>query len=135
MLVARDDAGHLYVASSVSAGATVALSEPSSQDLSGFVELLKRDAPALPPGFVEPTPSPFHSSRAWMAYAMRGPTTTDFASNLMERQIARWCTELPKKQGLAPRSYVAVVRENPGVETGVSSTSDQLSLHLLNGNF
>jgi hypothetical protein len=135
MIVVSDDAGRLYVARSVAAGATTALSEPSADDLKGFVELLRRNAPALPAGFVEPTPSAFGGPRAFMAYAMRGPMTTDFASNLMERRIARWCAELPRKKGLTPRSYVAVVRENPGVETGVSSTSDQLSLHLLNGNF
>jgi hypothetical protein len=135
MLVACDDAGHLYVGRSVNAGATVALSAPSTDDLQGFVELLKRNAPALPAGFVEPTPSPFHSTRAWMAFTMRGSTTSEFSSNLMERQISRWSTELPKKQGLARRSYVAVVRDNPGVETGVSSTTDQLSLHVLNGYF
>ncbi len=56
-------------------------------------------------------------------------------SNLMERRIAQWSMQLPQTKGLAPRSYVAVVRENPGVETGVSSTSDEMSLHLLNGYF
>jgi hypothetical protein len=135
MIVVADDAGRLYLARSVAAGATTALSQPSAEDLKEFVELLKRNAPALPAGFVEPTPSAFGGPRAFMAYAMRGPMTTDFASNLMERRIARWCTELPHKKGLPPRSYVAVVRENPGVETGVSSTTDQLSLHLLNGSF
>jgi hypothetical protein len=135
MVVAADEAGHLYVGRSVAAGATIALSEPSSDDLTQFVQLLRRNAPGLPAGFVEPTPSVFRGGRAWMAFAMRGPTTTDFASNLMERRIARWCSELPKKKGLAARSYVAVVRENPGVETGVASTTDELSLHLLNGYF
>jgi len=135
MLVVTDDAGRLYLARSVAAGATIALSEPSADDLKGFVELLKRNAPAVPAGFVEPTPSAFGGPRAYMTYAMRGSMATEFASNLMERRIARWSTELPHKKGLAPRSYVAVVRENPGVETGVSSTTDQLSLHLLNGYF
>jgi hypothetical protein len=135
MLVVADDAGHLYVARSVAAGATAALAEPTADDLKQYGELLRRNAPALPPGFVEPTPSAFGGGRAWMTYAMRGSMTTDFVSNLMERRIERWSRDLPQKKGLAPRSYVAVVRENPGVETGVSSTSDQLSLHLLNGYF
>jgi hypothetical protein len=135
MLVVTDDAGRLYLARSVAAGATIALSEPSADDLKEFVELLKRNAPAVPAGFVEPMPSAFGGPRAYMTYAMRGSMTTEFASNLMERRIARWSIELPRKKGLAQRSYVAVVRENPGVETGVSSTTDQLSLHLLNGYF
>jgi hypothetical protein len=133
MVVASDDAGHLYAGRSIAAGATVTLSEPSSQDLKDFCELLRRNAPALPAGFVEPT-AIGRSRRFYMGYS-RGGETTDFSSNLMERRIAQWITQLPIKQGLAPRSYVAVLRQNPGVEMGVPSTTDEMSLHLLNGSF
>jgi hypothetical protein len=133
MVVVADDGGRLYAGRSVAAGATVALSPASSQDLSDFVRLLQRNAPALPYGFVEPTPS-YRSSRSWMFFGMRHDTT-DFASSLMERRIGRWCNELPHQKGLASRSYVAVLRENPGVETGVASTTDAMSLHILNGYF
>jgi hypothetical protein len=133
MLAASDEAGHLYVGRSVAAGATVTLSEPSSQDLKDFCELLRRNAPALPAGFVEPTVIG-RSRRFYMGYT-GGGETTDFASNLMERRISQWIIQLPSKQGLAPRSYVALLRQNPGVETGVPSTTDEMSLHLLNGSF
>jgi hypothetical protein len=133
MILASDDAGRLYVGRSVPAGATVTLSEPAPQDLGEFVELLRRDAPALPAGFVEPTPIG-RRSRAWMVSGMRSPST-DFSSNFMERPIAQWNAQLPLKRGLAPRSYLAVLRQNPGVETGVPSTNDEMSLHLLNGYF
>jgi len=127
--------GHVYVGRSVAAGATVALAEPTTDDLADFVTLLNRNAPALPTGFVEPTPSAFRGGRAWMAYMMHGSVTTDFSGNLMESRIGRWRIELPRKKGLAPRSYVAVLRQNPGVETGVPATTDEMSLHLLNGYF
>jgi hypothetical protein len=133
MVVVADDGGHLYAGRSVAPGATVVLSQASSQDLSDFARLLQRNAPALPYGFVEPTPS-YRSPRHWMSYGMRREMT-DFASSLMERRIGRWCNELPHKSGLAARSYVAVLRENPGVETGVVSTTDAMSLHILNGYF
>jgi len=133
MIVASDDAGHLYVGRSVAAGATVTLSEPQPQDLSDFVDLLRRNAPAVPAGFVEPTPTG-RNPRAWVAYGVPAQTT-DMNSNLMERRIGQWSMQLPQKKGLAPRSYLAVVRENPGVETGFPSTTDELSLHLLNGYF
>lgn len=135
MIVLADDTGHLRVGRSVAAGATVQLAEPSAQDLTEFDDLLRNNAPALPAGFVEPTLSPFTGGRRWMVYAMGRHQTTSFESNLMERSIAQWKAGLPQKKGLAPRSYLAVIRENPGVETGVPSTSDQMSLHLLNGFF
>jgi hypothetical protein len=135
MIVLADDTGHLRVGRSVAAGATVQLAEASAQDLTEFTDLLRRNAPALPAGFVEPTLSPFTGGRRWMIYAMGRHQTTSFESNLMERSIAQWKIGLPQKKGLAPRSYLAVIRQNPGVETGVPSTSDQMSLHLLNGFF
>jgi hypothetical protein len=135
MVVVSDESGHFYVGRSVAAGATVALAEPTTDDLADFVALLNRNAPALPTGFVEPTPSAFRGGRAWMAYMMHGSVTTDFSGNLMESRIGRWRIELPRKKGLAPRSYVAVLRQNPGVETGVPATTDEMSLHLLNGYF
>jgi hypothetical protein len=33
------------------------------------------------------------------------------------------------------RSYLAVLRENPGVETGVPKTTEQSGLHLLLGYY
>ncbi len=131
MLVVSDDAGHFFVARNVPAGATVALAEGSTDDLNAFVQLLKRNEPMLPVGFVEPTPT----YRTRMRFGWGTQPSTDFGSNFMERRIADWRAELPHKKGLAPRSYVAVLRDNPGVETGVTSTSDQMSLHLLNGYF
>ena len=65
---------------------------------------------------------------------MRGPAT-DFSSNLMERPIGQWIAQLALKKKLTRRSYLAVLRQNPGVETGVPSTTDEMSLHLLNGYF
>ena len=59
MVVASDESGHFYVGRSVAPGATVALAEPTTDDLADFVALLNRNAPALPVGFVEPTPSAF----------------------------------------------------------------------------
>ncbi len=135
MVVASDEAGHFYVGRSVPAGATIALAEPTPTDLADFVTLLNRNAPSLPVGFVEPTPSAFRGGRAWMTYMMHGGLTTEFSGNEMESRIGRWRVELPRKKGLAPRSYVAVVRQNPGVETGVPATTDEMSLHLLNGYF
>jgi hypothetical protein len=66
---------------------------------------------------------------------MLSDTTTDFATNLMERRLNQWAMNLTMKAHLPPRTYLAVVRQNPGVETGVASTSDSASLHVLNGNF
>jgi hypothetical protein len=135
MVLVSDPQGHLHTARSVAAGGTVALAEATSDELRQFSELLRQNAPALPPGFVEPTVTPFRGGRAWMSYMMRSGATTEFSTNLMERRLSQWSMYLTMKTHFPPRTYLAVVRENPGVETGVSSTSDSMSLHVLNGNF
>jgi hypothetical protein len=136
MVVVADDAGKLYIGRSVPAGGTVSLSEPSDQDLGDFASLLRRNTPAFPVGFVEPTPGYYRGGRRlYSTFSRYSDAITDFSANLMERRIAQWTYDLPRSKGLAPRSYLAVLRENPGVETGVPSTTDQMSLHLLNGYF
>ena len=55
---------------------------------------------------------------------------------LMERQIQAWSKNLTvKKTCLSPRSYLAVLRQNPGVDTGVGLTTEQAGYHLLLGYY
>ena len=59
-----------------------------------------------------------------------------FASNLMERLIQTWSRDLTaNKPCLSPRSYLAVLRQNPGVDTGVGPTTEQAGYHLLLGYY
>ena len=59
-----------------------------------------------------------------------------FDSNLMERLIQTWSRDLTaKKTCLSPRSFLAVLRQNPGVDTGVGLTTEQAGYHLLLGYY
>ena len=59
-----------------------------------------------------------------------------FNSNLMERLIQTWSRDLTaKKTCLSPRSFLAVLRQNPGVDTGVGLTTEQAGYHLLLGYY
>ena len=59
-----------------------------------------------------------------------------FDSNLMERLIQTWSRDLSaKKTCLSPRSFLAVLRQNPGVDTGVGPTTEQAGYHLLLGYY
>ena len=54
----------------------------------------------------------------------------------MERQIQTWSKDLTTKTTcLSPRSYLAVLRQNPGAETGVGRTTEQDGYHLLLGYY
>jgi hypothetical protein len=59
-----------------------------------------------------------------------------FDSNLMERLIQTWSRDLSAHAPcLVPRSFLAVVRQNPGVETGVGVTTEDAGYHLLLGDY
>ncbi len=59
-----------------------------------------------------------------------------FDSNLMERLIQTWSQDLSaQKTCLSPRSFLAVLRQNPGVDTGVETTTEQAGYHLLLGYY
>jgi hypothetical protein len=54
----------------------------------------------------------------------------------MERLIQTWSRDLSaKKACLSPRSFLAVLRQNPGVDTGVGLTTEQAGYHLLLGYY
>jgi hypothetical protein len=66
----------------------------------------------------------------------RLPEGAHFDSNLMERQIQTWSGNLAAEQTcLSPRSFLAVLRQNPGVDTGVGRTTEQAGYHLLLGDY
>ena len=67
---------------------------------------------------------------------MAGLPEPHFDSNLMERLIRTWSQDLSaQKTCLSPRSFLAVLRQNPGVDTGVGPTTEQAGYHLLLGHY
>ena len=75
-------------------------------------------------------------SRAPFAGSRFDSTPANFDANLMERLIQTWSRDLTTKvASLSPRSYLAVLRQNPGVETGVGVTTEQAGYHLLLGYY
>ena len=103
--------------------------------LKGIRRPARAECAEVPTGFVAPGPGPFSGRRSWMRYAMRSGPAPHFASNLMERRMTAWEQNLPRKQGLAPRSYLAVLKQNPGIETGAEATKEKKGAHFLLGYY
>jgi hypothetical protein len=108
----------------------------SEKDRLDFVRLLGRNRPELPDNFSLPVLNPLVGRRLTRFNVfMRGPEA-HFDSNLMERLIQSWSRNLSaQKTCLSPRSFLAVLRQNPRVETGVGLTTEQAGYHLLLGYF
>jgi hypothetical protein len=140
-VVVADESGRLSSARNVLPNASEPLVAASEKNLLGFVGLLGRNRPELPDNFSTPIFNPLSGRRPRRVFnvidrfgAAVGGAHVD--SNVMERLIQTWSRDLTTKTtSLSPRSYLAVLRRNPGVETGVGTTTEQAGYHLLLGYY
>ena len=143
-VLVADDSGRLLSAKNVLPNGSQPLAGASEKDRINFVGLLGRNRPELPDNFSMPffTPLRGRGARRPVNIAARfsgsrfDSTPVHFDANLMERLIQTWSRDLTTKvASLSPRSYLAVLRQNPGVETGVGVTTEQAGYHLLLGYY
>ncbi len=135
-VLVADASGRLLSARNVLPKASEPLAAGSESDRLDFVQLLGRNRPELPDNFSFPVVNPFAVRRFRPFGFMGRPPDAHFDSNLMERLIQTWSRDLAAKpMCLSPRSFLAVLRQNPGVETGVGLTTEQAGYHLLLGYY
>jgi hypothetical protein len=135
-VLVADASGRLLAAQNVLPNASAPLAGASETNRLDFVRLLIRNRPQLPDNFSAPLLNPF-VGRRFRPFDMMGRLLeAHFDSNLMERLIQSWSRDLTaKKTCLTPRSFLAVLRQNPGVDTGVGLTTEQAGYHLLLGYY
>jgi hypothetical protein len=135
-VLVADASGRLLSARNVLPDATGLLAGVSETNRSDFVRLLGRNRPELPDNFSPPVVNPLVGRRSRPFAMMAGLPEPHFDSNLMERLIRTWSQDLSaQKTCLSPRSFLAVLRQNPGVDTGVGPTTEQAGYHLLLGYY
>lgn len=135
-VLVADASGRLLWARNVLPSASEPLADISETNRMDFVRLLGRNRPELPDNFSSPVFNPLVGRRLRAFNFMAGVSEAHFDSNLMERLIQTWSRDLSaKKTCLSPRSYLAVLRQNPGVDTGVGLTTEQAGYHLLLGYY
>jgi hypothetical protein len=135
-VLVADASGRLLSARNVRPNASELLAGVSETDRSDFVRLLGRNRPELPDNFSPPVFNPLAGRRFRPFVFMGGFPEPHFDSNLMERRVQTWSRDLSaQKTCLSPRSFLAVLRQNPGVDTGVGPTTEQAGYHLLLGYY
>jgi hypothetical protein len=136
-VLVADASGRLLWGQNVLASASEPLADVTETNRMDFVRLLGRNRPELPDNFSSPGFNPLVGRRQRAFNFMMGRfPDAHFDSNLMERLIQTWSRDLSaKKTCLSPRSFLAVVRQNPGVDTGVGLTTEQAGYHLLLGYY
>jgi hypothetical protein len=135
-VLVADATGRLLSARNVLPKASEPLADLSETNRSEFVRLLGRNRPELPDNFSSPVFDPMFGRRLRRFNMFARPPDAHFDSNLMERLIQTLSRNLSsKKTCLSPRSFLAVLRQNPGVDTGVGLTTEQAGYHLLFGDY
>jgi hypothetical protein len=135
-VLVADASGRLLSARNVLPNASEPLAGASKANRSDFVRLLGRNRPELPDNFSFPVFNPLVGRRLRPFVLMGNFPEAHFDSNLMERLIQTWSRDLAAKPTcLSPGSYLAVLRQNPGVDTGVGPTTEQAGYHLLLGYY
>lgn len=145
-----------YAGENVPAGATAELKlQAASAINTHFAEVFKKKAWEYPKG-VSPgsTSSPIYGSRSYRHFGMEQPLQTDFNNGLFRRNLpgSTAIETLPKSDSVDWRDgrntrysqshpatqqphYWAVSRTSPGLQTGIKSSVDHDSLHVLFGTF
>jgi hypothetical protein len=135
-VLVADASGQLLSARNVLPNASEPLAGVSETDRSDFVRLLGRNRPELPDNFSSPVLNPLVGRRLTRFNVFTRFPDAHFDSNLMERLIQSWSRNLTtQKTCLSPRSFLAVLLQNPRVETGVGVTTEQAGYHLLLGYY
>ncbi len=135
-VLVAEASGRLLSARNVLPKASAPLAAVSETDRSDFVRLLGRNRPELPENFSFSVLNPMFGGRLRRFRMFGRFPEAHFDSNVMERLIQTWSRDLSaKKTCLSPRSFLAVLRQNPGVETGVRLTIEQAGYHLLFGDY
>ena len=135
-VLVADASGRLLSARNVLPNASEPLADVSETNRSDFVRLLGRNRPELPDNFSSPVLNPlvgrrlrpFNDDEGCSERAFRFEPDGAADSNVVRRPSA-------KKTCLSPRSFLAVLRQNPGVDTGVGLTTEQAGYHLLLGYY
>jgi hypothetical protein len=141
LLIVKDNAGRLYAAHKVPAGATARAMTASADDLKGLSAALDGDLPKAPPG-ADPSNSygmfDRNARRAMMyGYYAQQENSASFARSALEahfRVLIKPAQE-PAAGGLPPQTYLAVFSKNPGIELGVERTRPAAGLQVLLGYY
>jgi hypothetical protein len=130
-VIVCDETGATYYGENLRAGEGEQLARLTEEQAQSFV----RRAQEFPPS--PPADRPVYGD-SLLGFSFPAPFGTaavseiHFSNGLLEREWQRW-TRVSGPEAMPPRSYVAVTRENPGVDLGVPRTKPDASIHLIVG--
>ncbi len=140
VLIVKDEAGRTYAARKLPAGASMKATAASSEDMQALSSALSADPLQAPPGASSSEYNPFdRSSRRAMMYYPYGEqqASASFSTSQLETnlKVLMKPAQDPNAGGLPPRTYLAVLSANPGIELGLEHTKPSAGLQVVMGYY
>jgi hypothetical protein len=140
VLIVKDEAGRIYAARKLPAGASMKAGTAASESIQALSSALSADPLQAPPGAGTSEYNPFDraSRRTMMYYPYNDQQTpASFGTSQLEtylKMLTRPAQE-PAAGGLPPRTWLAVLSSNPEIELGVESTRASAGLQVVMGYY
>jgi hypothetical protein len=134
-LVIADDSGRLYYGENLTAGDAANLDPLTEDNAQTAARLFAQNPPYIPAEASAYANQ--HSSYGYGGYYYGyGAPSASFKSNFAEKQLSALNRPQAFVPGpIQPRSYIALLEENPEVDMGVPSADEESSLHALIGHY
>ena len=135
VLLVIDDAGRAYTGRKLPAGGIVRLAEARPEDLAALSRVFEADQLKAPPGAESVSLSPFSRLRPRTWVPSYGEPQMTFSASQLETglKLLTKPAQATAADSLRPRTYLALVSENPGIELGIESTRATAGLHVVLG--
>lgn len=128
-ILVSDDQGELHFGQNIAAGDAAHLKSALPADRSAFRVQLNAHPLQAPADASAVSYSGRHGRYGWYY----GPQiTASYANNVAERRLRQ---DVNLIDSLPPRSYIAILGANPGIDAGVVAATEEASLHVLQGNY
>ncbi|MEX1096424.1 MAG: hypothetical protein WED34_10265 [Planctomycetales bacterium] len=125
LLIATDENGDPFATQHLPRGAATRLAPAASRDWQAVRAALAADGAADPRHSVRTAIEPL----PFVQRMMTGAGAAEFTGRLAAPNLAVGPAPLP------PNSYFAILKANPGVDSGATSASERVGLHLLVGRY
>jgi hypothetical protein len=141
LLVIKDEAGRLHAARKVPAGGSTKAATASAADLQALSRSLADDELKAPPGAggMEYNPWDRNAHKAMMSgmYYGQQDANISFGTGALESRLRllKEPAKEPAAGGLPPRTYLAIIPRNPGIELGITGTRPRGGLHIVMGYY
>ncbi len=130
-LVVKDGTGQIAFGTSIPAGAKAQLQPITPEQRRQFANMLQEHAPGLP----EYLARYGNGSEFFSNLYDDSSVPCEFKESLMERNLEALAGIRSQDYVMADSSYVAILAENPDVETGVETASEEAGVHVVVGHW